>query len=95
MGIQDNKTFNLNISGRQLIGIILAFALCALAIYANALTVGFIVVTLALCVFFMAVAFDYGIKERDQVADEVVEPAESPATPSGRGPRSNRRARTA
>jgi hypothetical protein len=95
MGIQDNKTFNLNISGRQLIGIVVTFALCAVAIYANALTIGFIVVTLGLCVFFLAVGFDYGVNGATApVADEVVQ-SEPVGPDAGPRPRSGRSARTA
>jgi hypothetical protein len=95
MGLQDNKGFSLNISARQLVGIVIAFALCAVAIYANALTVGFIVVTLALCLFFLAVGFDYGVREKQfQVEDE---PDGALAADTSAKPRtkSSRRARTA
>jgi hypothetical protein len=95
MGIQDNKTFNLNISGRQLIGIVVTFALCAVAIYANALTIGFIVVTLGLCLFFLAVGFDYGVNRSNAaIADEPV-PTETAGADAAPRTRSGRSARTA
>jgi hypothetical protein len=93
MGIDDNKTFSLNISGRQLIGIAVAFALCAITIYANALTIGYIVLTLVLCAFFIIVGFDYGVGtgpppvEPEAPAAEPSAPGAAPRTRSGRSAR--------
>jgi heme O synthase-like polyprenyltransferase len=64
MGIEDNKTFSLNISLRQIVAIIAIFVLCVVAIYLKALTVGYVIVTLVLCAFFLAVAFDFGVTKR-------------------------------
>jgi hypothetical protein len=95
MGIQDNKTFSLNISGRQLIGIVVTFALCAVAIYAEALTIGYIVITLGLCVFFLVVGFDYGLSASNRESGEpsaVAESGDSGPTPKARSGRSARTA---
>ena len=86
--MEDNKTFSFNIGLKQLIVILAIFALCFVAIYTNALVIGYVLVTLALCAFFLAVAFDVGVKRRAQSP----RPAEqvSPSTaqrPSGRSAR--------
>jgi hypothetical protein len=95
MGIQDKKTVSMNISARQLVGIGVAFGLCAVAIYAEALTIGYIVVTLALCVLFVIVAFDLGVNRSAPAAVAEVEPApESDVNAPAKG-RSGRSARTA
>ena len=64
MGIEDNKTFSFNINLKQAAVITGIFVLCLVAIYLKALTVGYVVVTLILSAFFLAVAFDYGISKR-------------------------------
>jgi hypothetical protein len=95
MGIQDNKTLSLNISGRQIVWIVATFALCAIAIYANALTIGYVVVTIALCAFFLAVGFDYGVNPSQQPSGPEPEPGEPVSTGTPSKPNSRRSARTA
>jgi hypothetical protein len=92
MGIEDNKTFSLNISLKQVLVIVALFALCVVAIYLNALNVGYVVVTLALCAFFLAVAFDFGISRRGQ---ERLADAPEPAPAAPRRPGGTRTARNA
>ena len=93
MGIQDNKTLSFNISGRQMLGLAVILVLCFVAIYFNALTIGYVVVTLALCAFFLMVAFDYGIREGAPEAP--VERAEEAKPDDAQRPRTGRNARTA
>lgn len=98
MAINDNKTLSFNITWKQIVTILVVFALCFVAIYANALTIGYIVVTIALCVFFLAVAFDYGVDGRPLAAGPGAggpsdaprqdgTPADAPRTPRGRNAR--------
>jgi hypothetical protein len=87
MGISDNKGFSFNISLRQVGALVLAFALCMVAIYWNALTIGYVVVTLALCAFFLAVAFDLGLTRKP--GSEL--PEATPEMPADEAPAARRR----
>lgn len=62
MGVTDNKTVSGGLSLKQILTVVVIFALCAVAIYTNSLVIGYVVATLALCVFFLMVAFDFGVK---------------------------------
>ena len=61
MAITDNKTFGFNITWQQAVGLLLVLAVVFLAIYTNSLVIGYTVMSLVLCAFFVVVAFDLGI----------------------------------
>lgn len=83
MALTDNKVLSWNISLPQILGIIGIFVLCAVAIAFNLLVIGYIVMTLVLCAFFLIVAFDIGSKEapRQMVSSEAVSGTETEAEP--------------
>ena len=60
MAITDNKTFGWNISLMQLLGVVAVAAVVVLAVWTDSLVIGYVVMTLALCAFFLVVAFDIG-----------------------------------
>jgi hypothetical protein len=95
MAIQDKQGFSLNINARQFVGILVAFALCAVAIYFEALAVGYVVVTLILCVFFVAVAFDYGVNRSAGPLASESEAIEGPDQGKPTRAKTGRSARTA
>ena len=64
MGISDNKTFGSNISLYQALGLVVIAAGVVLAVWTDSLVIGYVVMTLALCAFFLAVAFDVGVPKR-------------------------------
>jgi hypothetical protein len=64
MGISDNKTFGWNISLGQALGLVVIAAGVVLAVWTDSLVIGYVVMTLALCAFFLAVAFDLGAPKR-------------------------------
>ena len=64
MGISDNKTFGWNISLYQMLGLIVIAVGVVLAVWTDSLVIGYVVMTLALCAFFLAVAFDVGVPKR-------------------------------
>lgn len=61
MPMTDNKTFGWNISFKQVIGLLAVAILVVATIYSGKLAVGYVVMTLSLCVFFIVVAFDIGL----------------------------------
>jgi hypothetical protein len=66
LAITDNRTLSWNINLKQFLGLVALFALCFVAIYTNSLVIGYVVVTLALCAFFLVVAFDVGVPKAGQ-----------------------------
>jgi hypothetical protein len=64
MGISDNKAFGWNISLGQALGLAVVAAGVVLAVWTDSLVIGYVVMTLALCAFFLAVAFDLGAPKR-------------------------------
>ena len=64
MGISDNKAFGWNISLYQALGLAVITAGVVLAVWTDSLVIGYVVMTLALCAFFLAVAFDIGLPKR-------------------------------
>ena len=64
MGMTDNKTFGWNISLAQFLGLIVIAAGVVLAVWTDSLVIGYVVMTLALCAFFLVVAFDIGAPHR-------------------------------
>ena len=60
MAITDNKTFGWNISLPQVLGLVAVAAVVVLAVWTDSLVIGYVVMTLALCAFFLVVAFDIG-----------------------------------
>lgn len=61
MPLTDNKTFGWNISAKQLLALLVVAVLVVATIYSGNLAVGYVVMTLSLCVFFLVVAFDIGL----------------------------------
>ena len=66
MALTDNKIFGGNIGIWQLVGLVALAALVFLAIATDSLVIGYVVMTLALCAFFIIVAFDIGAPRRDR-----------------------------
>ena len=64
MGMTDNKVLGWNINLGQFLGLIAIAAGVVLAVWTDSLVIGYVVMTLALCAFFLAVAFDVGVPKR-------------------------------
>ena len=60
MPMTDNKTFGWNISFKQVLALVGVAVLVIVTIYSGKLAVGYVVMTLSLCVFFIVVAFNIG-----------------------------------
>lgn len=69
MPMTDNKTFGWNISLKQVLSLIGLALLVVATIYSGNLAVGYIVMTLALCAFFIVVAFNIGIPSKGDGRD--------------------------
>lgn len=96
MGIDGKQSQRGGITLKQIGSVLVAFALCFIAIYWNALTIGYIVVTLALSAFLLIVAFDYGLdKSRPAVSSDENEGASAGAPDARPTRRGGRNARTA
>ena len=63
MAITDNKTFGWNINVWQFLGLVGVLVLVVVAIWTDSLKIGYTVMTLALCAFFIVVAFDLGVRK--------------------------------
>jgi hypothetical protein len=81
MAITDNKTFGWNINWQQAVGLLAILVIVFLAIYTNSLVIGYTVMSLVLCAFFVVVAFDVGLPGSGRTA-----PAE-PVDDDARAPR--------
>ena len=89
MALNDNKTLSWNISLKQIGALIGVFALTVLAIATESIVIGYVVMTLALCGFFLAVAFDVGITRHSRT-EAYVEPSANDAAARRGGNRSSR-----
>lgn len=69
MAMTDNKTFGWNISITQAVSVLVIAVLVALTIATGNLAIGYIVMTLALSVFFVVVAFDIGLPSKGRGQD--------------------------
>jgi len=85
MAITDNKTFGWNINLKQAGGLAVVGAVVVLAIWTDSLVIGYVGMTLVLCAFFMAVAFDIGLtKPGRETPAAPPAPAAEPAATRGR-----------
>jgi hypothetical protein len=64
MGMTDNKVLGWNINLGQFLGLIAIATGVVLAVWTDSLIIGYVVMTLALCAFFLVVAFDVGAPKR-------------------------------
>ena len=69
MLMTDNNTFGWNISCKQVLALIGVAALVIATIYSGKLAVGYVVMTLSLCVFFIVVAFNIGLPSKGDGRD--------------------------
>ena len=69
MAIADNKSSGWNISLAQVLGLAAIAAFVVLAVWTDSLVIGYVVMTLALCAFFLVVAFDIGSPKRPERGD--------------------------
>lgn len=77
MPITDNKTFGWNINVKQFLGLLAVAVIVVVAIATDSLVIGYILMTLVLCAFFLIVAYDIGLKRPDSHAGAVDEGAEA------------------
>lgn len=77
MPITDNKTFGWNMNLKQLGGLILVAAIVVAAIATDSLVIGYILMTLVLCAFFLIVAYDIGLSKPNSRAGAADEGAEA------------------
>jgi hypothetical protein len=85
MAITDNKTFGWNINLKQFGGLVLIGAVVVLAIWSDSLVIGYTLMTLVLCAFFMVVAFDIGLGRTGKTpATEAPDAAPEPRAARGR-----------
>ena len=78
MALTDNKTLSWNISLKEIGAVIAIFILVVIAIYFEAIVIGYVAMTLALCGFFLAVAFDVGITHHAAREAHAESPADAP-----------------
>jgi hypothetical protein len=87
MAITDSKSSGWNVSLPQILGVAGVLAVVVAAVWTDSLVLGYTAMTLALCAFFMIVAFDIGVRKPG------AEPAAA-AAPEGRAEGRAPRART-
>jgi hypothetical protein len=78
MALSDNKTLSWNFNLKQILALVAVFALTVAFIATESIVLGYVAMTLALCGFFLAVAFDVGIAHRAS-KDAHLEPAAADA----------------
>lgn len=64
MAMQDGKTFSLNISVKQALGVGAILLVAFVIIYFDAVILGYVLAVLALSAFFLVVGFDIGVPKR-------------------------------